>query len=302
MANGFAGSGIVVGQTPRSNRERRHDHLKGNKVTMGKNVPRQSEGAVGDITVRDISTVGLRCYIKTDSGWYDIHALKSPFVLDWRDIIFEPSGVSSWISNENVTSGERAQFAKDQNGIVHLRGSIICLRVQDTSPTTGEGNLSGAWETGLGPTEVEQSGSDGPGTGMVVQVRVNAMTGAPVVQQVVTMGTGHVSGNVIEFTDPGNTDETCSLTISTTSATVTTPLGTLPPGYRPYGYVVIPSSPFTGSRALSLKIAGTGVMTPTSYWDEDLSFLDGMSFVAKQVIHSTAQGGASGGGSGGTTT
>ena len=122
------------------------------------------------------------------------------------------------------------------------------------------------------------------------------MTGAPVVQNVITMGTGHVSGNVIEFTDPGNTSETCSLTISTTLASAATPLGTLPPGYRPYGYVVIPSAPLTGTRALCLKIAGTGVMTPTTYWSTSLSFLDGMSFAAKQVIHSTAQGGTSGGG------
>ena len=43
-------------------------------------------------------------------------------------------------------------------------------------------------------------------------------------------------------------------------------------------------------------------MTPTTYWDEALSFLDGMSFVAKQVINSTAQGGTSGGTGTGTTT
>ena len=58
MANGkFASSGIVVGQTRRSRKDQLTEHLEGNKVTMGHGVPRQSEGTVGDITVREISIV-----------------------------------------------------------------------------------------------------------------------------------------------------------------------------------------------------------------------------------------------------
>ena len=75
MPKGFVSSGIVVGKTPRSRRDQKGDQLKGNKVTMGKNVPRQTEGAVGDITVRDVTSIGLRCYIKTNSGWLDINSL-----------------------------------------------------------------------------------------------------------------------------------------------------------------------------------------------------------------------------------
>ena len=301
MAKGFASSGIAVGKTPRSSRERRHDHLKGNKVTMGKNIPRQTEGAVGDITVRDISTIGLRCYIKTDSGWYDIHALKSPFILDWKDIILAPTGLISWISNENLTNGEKAQYAKDQNGLVHLRGAIICLKVQDENPTTGEGNLSAAWDTSLGVIIVEQSGTDGSGTGMIIQIRVHFATGLPTIQNVLDMGTGHTSGNSITFTEPGGS-ETCSTIISTAGATSTTALGTLPPGYRPYGYVAVPAAHLAGIRVNTLKIAGSGLMTPSAYFSASLSFLDGVSFVAKQVISSTAHGGTSGGGSGGIST
>ena len=61
MPKGFVSSGIVVGQPPRTKRDQKSAQLKGNKVTMGKNVPRQREGAVGDITVRDVTSIGLRC-------------------------------------------------------------------------------------------------------------------------------------------------------------------------------------------------------------------------------------------------
>ena len=47
----------------------------GNKVTMGLGVPRQAEGKTGDITVRQVASVGLICYIKTTSGWHDINSL-----------------------------------------------------------------------------------------------------------------------------------------------------------------------------------------------------------------------------------
>ena len=113
----FASSGIVVGHTPRSIRDQKSDQLKGNKVTMGKNVPRQVEGAVGDITVRDVTSVGLRCYIKTNSGWFDINALIATFRINWIDMNL----INSWATD--ATYGT-PQYCKDQNGFVHLRGGV----------------------------------------------------------------------------------------------------------------------------------------------------------------------------------
>lgn len=112
----FASSGIVVGHTPRTKRDQRTDQLKGNKVTMGKNVPRQTEGAVGDITVRDVTSVGIRCYIKTNSGWLDINSLIASFRINWIDMNLD----NSWVRYSTGT--QKPQYCKDQNGFVHFRG------------------------------------------------------------------------------------------------------------------------------------------------------------------------------------
>jgi hypothetical protein len=117
MGKVFASSGIVVGQTPRSKRDQKTDQLKGNKVTMGRNVPRQTEGAVGDITVRDVTSVGLRCYIKTNSGWFDINSLIATFRINWIDMNL----INGWATD--ATYGT-PQYCKDQNGFVHLRGGV----------------------------------------------------------------------------------------------------------------------------------------------------------------------------------
>tara|TARA_R110002020_G_scaffold447770_1_gene660193 strand:+ start:568 stop:1209 length:642 start_codon:yes stop_codon:yes gene_type:complete len=114
----FASSGVIVGQTPRSKRDQKTDQLKGNKVTMGKNVPRQTEGAVGDITVRDVTSVGLRCYIKTNSGWYDVNSLIATFQPNWIDMGL----TGSWIRYSTGT--QKPQYCKDQNGFVHFRGTM----------------------------------------------------------------------------------------------------------------------------------------------------------------------------------
>ena len=116
-SQGFVSSGIVVGQTPRSKHDQRSDHLKANTVTMGKNAPLQAEGAVGDITVRDVASVGLRCYIKTDSGWFDINSLISTFRINWIDM-----ALNSW--ELYATTHQKPQYCKDQNGFVHFRGTM----------------------------------------------------------------------------------------------------------------------------------------------------------------------------------
>ena len=114
----FASSGVVVGQTRRDRRDQRADQLKGNKVTMGKNVPRQTEGAVGDITVRDVSSIGLRCYIKTDSGWFDINTLASANEVEWIPMVL----TGDWDTDNTYT--QVAKYYKAPNGCVHLRGKI----------------------------------------------------------------------------------------------------------------------------------------------------------------------------------
>ena len=118
MGGKFASTGVVVGQTRRDRRDQRSDQLKGNKVTMGKNVPRQTEGAVGDITVREISTVGLRCYIKTDSGWFDMNAMVASFQPKWEDLIL----VNNWVRYSTAVAVPA--YLKDLHGFVHLRGGV----------------------------------------------------------------------------------------------------------------------------------------------------------------------------------
>ena len=62
MSNGkFASSGVVVGQTSRDRFRQISENRSSNSVTMGKNIPRQTEGKIGDITVREVSGIGLIC-------------------------------------------------------------------------------------------------------------------------------------------------------------------------------------------------------------------------------------------------
>tara|TARA_Y100000310_G_scaffold192986_1_gene192960 strand:+ start:2586 stop:3218 length:633 start_codon:yes stop_codon:yes gene_type:complete len=119
MAKGrFASTGVIVGQTPASQWEQKLQHQKGAKVTMGVNVPRQSEGAIGDITVREISTVGLRCYIKTNGGWIDINTMQSADRTQWTPIVF----TSNWAHSSSYTD---PAYFRDAVGFVHLRGGIV---------------------------------------------------------------------------------------------------------------------------------------------------------------------------------
>ena len=132
---GFSNLGTVVGQTEQSRYGQRSDHLKGNKVTMGKNVPRKEEGAVGDITVRDVTSIGLRCYIKTNSGWYDVNSLIKTFRINWINMNL----ATGWKTDD--TYGP-PQYCKDQNGFIHLRGGVdedSSVTVSDPITTLPEG-------------------------------------------------------------------------------------------------------------------------------------------------------------------
>jgi len=252
---------------------------------MGKNIPRQTEGKIGDITVREVSGIGLICYIKTNSGWYDINALKANFVMDWRDIIFDPTAVTSWISNLAASTGEKAKYAIDQNGIVHLRGSIVCLKINVTSPTGG--SLSGAWQTNQSHTNVAQTSSSGSGTGMVCNITTDG-SGNPTFTLVVDMGSGHAASDNVRFTDPGSTTETAEAVLATGTA-LTNTITTFPPGYRPYGRVVVGGS--TLSETASIKIESSGAMSGLAQMNASVTFLDSITFFTRQTIDSPAQGG-----------
>jgi uncharacterized membrane protein YgcG len=117
-ANGkglFSSSGVTVGTTPQTKWEQKLSHLKGSKVTMGINVPRQSEGAVGDITVREIPSEGNRAYIKTNSGWVDINTMQAADRTKWADMAL----VNSWATK---AAYGKPQYFRDTDGFVHLRG------------------------------------------------------------------------------------------------------------------------------------------------------------------------------------
>ena len=118
MAKGrFSSAGVVVGNTNTTRWEKRLQHQKSSKVTMGTGVPRQSEGTVGDMTVREISTLGLRCYKKTNRGWYDINPMQSAEATEWTPMRLLNSHAI------NTTYGE-PQYLKDDLGFVHLRGGV----------------------------------------------------------------------------------------------------------------------------------------------------------------------------------
>ena len=118
MSNGrFSSTGVAVGTTGRGRSQQKSDHLKGNRVTMGTGVPRQAEGTVGDITVREIASIGLRIYIKTNSGWYDINTLQSAERTRWIPMVL--SGAFAAFAD----FGEPG-YLKDASGFVHLRGGV----------------------------------------------------------------------------------------------------------------------------------------------------------------------------------
>ena len=116
MALGFASKG-KVNAAHLSRTERVQQRRKGTRVTMGISVPKQSEGAVGDITVRTIGATGHKCYIKTNSGWYDINTMQIAGEIDWRAMTLE----SDWTADATFSA---PAYYKDAGGIVHLRGAV----------------------------------------------------------------------------------------------------------------------------------------------------------------------------------
>ena len=62
---------------------------------------------------------GLICYIKTNSGWFDINNLVPPGKLKWHNMIL----LNDWEAY-SATATYSASYAKDANGFVHLRGAL----------------------------------------------------------------------------------------------------------------------------------------------------------------------------------
>ena len=111
-------SGFAAVGTLEDNRNIKALQNKGNEVTMGLGIPRQAEGKVGDITVRQIASIGLICYIKTNSGWYDINSLGGAGRIKWTPMVL----AGDWVTD--TTFAHAPKYFKDSNGFVHLRGKV----------------------------------------------------------------------------------------------------------------------------------------------------------------------------------
>ena len=113
----LAKTGIIVGKTHRRRLDQKYNQHSGNSITMGKNVPRAKEGRVGDISVREIRTAGLRVYIKTQSGWIDINQMTNVFMPQWINMKL----AGSWATDSTYGT---PQYMKDTHGFVQLRGGV----------------------------------------------------------------------------------------------------------------------------------------------------------------------------------
>ena len=115
MGRGFSSTGQASGM---SRIERFLQNQKGSQVTMGVGAPLERDGGIGDITVRTVSD-GIRCYIKTGSGWVDVNTMVPATELVWHNMILQ----NSWVRH-STTDSYAPSYAKDANGFVHFRGAI----------------------------------------------------------------------------------------------------------------------------------------------------------------------------------
>ena len=101
--------------------ERRLQNTKGGKVKMGVGRPSMQEGSIGDLSVRKMAT-GLICYIKTNSGWFDINAMVASFQPKWVGLSLINGGTKGWFRKS--TDHDIPGYMKDMHGFVHLRGVV----------------------------------------------------------------------------------------------------------------------------------------------------------------------------------
>jgi hypothetical protein len=114
VGRGFSSTGQTSGM---SRIERMLQNHKGSNVTMGVGVPIEREGGVGDITVRTVAD-GVRCYIKTNSGWKDVNTMVPATQLVWHEMVLD----DTWVIYS--ASYYAPAYTRDANGFVHFRGVI----------------------------------------------------------------------------------------------------------------------------------------------------------------------------------
>jgi len=164
--SGFANVGSIE-----DNRSIKSLQNTGNKVTMGVNSPRGSEGQVGDITVRQMPRLGYRIYIKTPSGWIDINSMTVSDTVEWKDMILPPTADNKWV-RYHAANNMLPQYCRDSNGFVHFRGTMkggSSTTVTDTITTLPPGFRppkpvicalpnNGTWDGGQGSIQVTAAG------------------------------------------------------------------------------------------------------------------------------------------------
>jgi hypothetical protein len=83
----------------------------------------------------------------------------------------------------------------------------------DITPTTGEGNLSGAWQASQNHINITQTSTSGSGTGLNPTIATDG-SGNPTFSIPQTkQGSGYAIGDTIVYTDPGLTSSTATVTV-----------------------------------------------------------------------------------------
>ena len=287
ILNGFANVGNLQDDLDVRELQNRNS----NEVTMGTGVPRQSEGKIGDITVRQVQGDLIKVYIKTSfGGWYDVNTLSSQIILDWHNLAFKINATthSSW--STNPSSGQPARYTKDANGFVHLTGFITSLKFSTHQPTP-----SAAWQASQSHTDISPSSySTTLSDGLVCNISTDG-SGDPTFT-LVKMGDGHLVGGTATFTDPGNTSNTANITFAeyNSSGSISNQdIAILPAGYRPKATIYLAVAQNTTGDTHAIKIGSDGLIEPTgSGLNGGLVSLDGVSFFASQPLESIVQGGS----------
>ena len=89
----YTAAGTSVGKTIRNNREQKFENRHANTITVSVGIPRQSDGKVGDITIRRVPDGTYRALVKVPSGWFDINAMVPSNRLQWIDMNL----ANSWV-------------------------------------------------------------------------------------------------------------------------------------------------------------------------------------------------------------
>ena len=126
----------------------------------------------------------------------------------WYNIISDGSEDGS-----GTTHGEKPAWVQLYS--TDVEDSTACIRtISDSTPTTGEGNLSAAWETSQEHYYVSQTSTSGSGTGAQFCIKTDG-SGNPTFHFTEHRGSGYVASDTLIFTDPGSTSNTATITVAT---------------------------------------------------------------------------------------